>query len=110
MTQVRNQLIAASTVLVVMAVISAHHTTSPDRDAGLAAQVDALFLRQIRPDTPRSVFNLGSGSKPFTTLAALILEQRGRLSMEDDVRKWVPELVVSTPPASDSVQNLRFVR
>lgn len=89
----------------------------------LSAQVDVMFLREIRPDTPgcavgvyrsgeivlargygvasiedgrpitpRSTFNLGSASKPFTALAALMLEQRGQLSTDDDVRRWVPEL------------------
>lgn len=45
-----------------------------------------------RAITPRTTFNLGSLSKPFTALSVLILEQRGRLSLDDDVRRWVPEL------------------
>ena len=45
-----------------------------------------------RPITPRTNFNLGSMSKPFTTLATLELERRGKLSLADDVRKWIPEL------------------
>ena len=45
-----------------------------------------------RPITPRTTFNFGSVSKPFTALAALMLEQRGTLSLDDDVRRWVPEL------------------
>jgi CubicO group peptidase (beta-lactamase class C family) len=45
-----------------------------------------------RPITPRTNFNLGSQSKPFTTLAVLQLEQRGKLSLADDVRRWIPEL------------------
>src|SRR5688500_12577704 len=42
--------------------------------------------------TPRTTFTLGSASKPFTALAVLMLEQQGRLSLDDDVRRWVPEL------------------
>ncbi|MEO5590492.1 MAG: serine hydrolase domain-containing protein [Gemmatimonadaceae bacterium] len=42
--------------------------------------------------TPQTTFNLGSASKPFTALAALVLEQQGKLSLDDDVRRWVPEL------------------
>lgn len=58
----------------------------------LARGYGVASIEDGRPITPRSVFNLGSASKPFTTLAVLLLERRGRLSMEDDVRKWVPEL------------------
>jgi CubicO group peptidase (beta-lactamase class C family) len=43
----------------------------------------------IRPDT---VFNMASVSKQFTTTAILLLEQDGKLSLDDDVRKYVPEL------------------
>ncbi|MGB3544185.1 serine hydrolase domain-containing protein [Rubrivirga sp.] len=36
--------------------------------------------------------NIGSTSKQFTALALVMLEERGRLSLEDDVREYVPEL------------------
>ncbi len=36
--------------------------------------------------------NIGSVSKQFTAFAILLLEQRGLLSLEDDVRKHIPEL------------------
>jgi len=45
-----------------------------------------------RPITPRTTFDLGSASKPFTALAVLSLERRGVLSLDDDVRRWVPEM------------------
>lgn len=35
--------------------------------------------------------NIGSVSKQFTTFAILLLEQQGLLSIEDDVRKHIPE-------------------
>ncbi|MEP6507423.1 MAG: serine hydrolase domain-containing protein [Gemmatimonadales bacterium] len=44
-----------------------------------------------RPITPHTAFELGSVSKPFTALAALILEQHRKLSVDDDVRRWIPE-------------------
>lgn len=43
----------------------------------------------IRSDT---VFEAGSVSKQFTVAAVLLLERDGRLSLNDDVRKYVPEL------------------
>lgn len=42
--------------------------------------------------TPDSLFNIASMSKEFTAMAVLLLEQRGKLSLEDSPRKYVPEL------------------
>ncbi|QQP94914.1 serine hydrolase domain-containing protein [Lysobacter enzymogenes] len=39
-----------------------------------------------------TVFDIGSTSKQFTAAAVLLLERDGRLSLDDDVRKYVPEL------------------
>jgi CubicO group peptidase (beta-lactamase class C family) len=36
--------------------------------------------------------NIGSVSKQFTAFAILLLEQQGKLSLDDDVRKHIPEL------------------
>lgn len=44
------------------------------------------------PLTTESIFEAGSVSKQFTAAAILLLEQQGKLSLEDDVRKYVPEL------------------
>ncbi len=37
-------------------------------------------------------FELASASKPITATAVLILQERGLLSIDDDVRKFIPEL------------------
>jgi len=50
------------------------------------------------PNTPRTVFDIGSVSKEFTAAAVLLLAQEGKLSLEDDVRKHFPEM---PPYASD---------
>ncbi len=44
------------------------------------------------PITPRTVFDIGSTSKQFTAFAILLLEQQHKLSLDDDVRKFIPEL------------------
>lgn len=44
------------------------------------------------PLTTESVTEAGSVSKQFTAAAILLLEQQGKLSLDDDVRKYVPEL------------------
>ena len=42
--------------------------------------------------TTESVTEAGSVSKQFTAAAILLLEQQGKLSLDDDVKKYVPEL------------------
>ncbi|MEO5582275.1 MAG: serine hydrolase domain-containing protein, partial [Saprospiraceae bacterium] len=42
--------------------------------------------------TMKSVLEAGSVSKQFTAAAMLLLEQQGKLSMSEDVRKYIPEL------------------
>jgi CubicO group peptidase (beta-lactamase class C family) len=44
------------------------------------------------PITPKSVFDIGSTSKQFTAASILLLEKQGKLSINDDVRKYLPEL------------------
>lgn len=44
------------------------------------------------PITPETVFYMGSVSKQFTAGAVLLAARRGALSLDDDVRKWIPEL------------------
>ena len=44
------------------------------------------------PITPQSVFYLGSVSKQFVAMAIALLEQEGKLSFDDDIRKYVPEM------------------
>ena len=124
MGSLRDWLVTVSAGLAISTTTAALPSAALSQDSvALSAQVDALFQREIRPDTPgcavgvyrsgeivlvrgygvasiedgrpitpRSTFNLGSASKPFTALAALMLEQRGQLSPDDDVRRWVPEL------------------
>jgi CubicO group peptidase (beta-lactamase class C family) len=44
------------------------------------------------PITPASVFEAASISKQFTAMSLMLLVERGRLSLDDDVRKYLPEL------------------
>ncbi len=44
------------------------------------------------PLTTVSIAEAGSVSKQFTAAAILLLEQEGKLSLDDDVRKYIPEL------------------
>lgn len=44
------------------------------------------------PNRPDTIFEAGSVSKQFTAAAVLLLAQDGKLSLDDSVRKHVPEL------------------
>lgn len=44
------------------------------------------------PLTMNSLIEAGSVSKQFTAAAILLLEQQGKLSTEDDIRKYLPEV------------------
>ena len=44
------------------------------------------------PNTSKTVFDIGSVSKHFTAAAIVLLAQQGKLSLDDEVRKYVPEL------------------
>lgn len=44
------------------------------------------------PIEASTIFNIASVSKQFTAFAILLLEQEGKLSLNDDVHKYVPEL------------------
>jgi CubicO group peptidase (beta-lactamase class C family) len=44
------------------------------------------------PMTPSTVVHSASLAKQVTALAVLLLERDGKLSLEDDVRRWLPEL------------------
>lgn len=44
------------------------------------------------PITPRTRFTVGSVSKQFTAAAIALLVRAGRLSLDDDVRRFLPEL------------------
>ena len=44
------------------------------------------------PITPQSVFYMGSVSKQFTAASVVLAAEQGFLSLDDDIRKFVPEL------------------
>jgi CubicO group peptidase (beta-lactamase class C family) len=49
-------------------------------------------LEQSVPITPQTVFDVGSISKQFTVASILLLEKHGKLRLDDEVRKYIPEL------------------
>jgi CubicO group peptidase (beta-lactamase class C family) len=61
-----------------------HHTASGGGLPNSTARADA-----------DSIYRIASITKSFTVLALLQLQQAGRLSLEDPVTKWVPELAAA---------------
>lgn len=57
-----------------------------ERGYGMADLEQGVAIR------PHTVFNVASVSKQFTAAAIVLLAQEGHLSLDDDVREYVPEL------------------
>ena len=51
------------------------------------------------PNTPTTKFRLGSITKQFTAASILLLEERGKLNVEDPVKKYMPD----APAAWDKI-------
>ena len=53
---------------------------------GLACQEHGVAI------TPKTVFNIATVAQPFVGMAVALLEHEGKLSLDDNVRKYVPEI------------------
>jgi len=75
-------------------------TTSPGCALGVYQDGSLLYARGYGMASlehgvalsPRSVLDVGSISKQFTAMAMLMLQKEGKLSLEDPIRKYIPEL------------------
>lgn len=64
------------------------------RDGNVVFQ-NGYGMANLETDTPitaNSVFHVASVSKQFTAMAIMLLARDGKLSLEDDVRRYLPEL------------------
>lgn len=62
---------------------------------GVSVFEKAFGLAEIEhsvPNTPKTIFESGSVAKQFVAAALVLLQQEGKLNLDDDVRKYVPEL------------------
>lgn len=57
-----------------------------ERGYGMANLDDGIAI------APTSIFHVASVSKQFTAMAIMLLVREGKLSLDDEVRKYVPEL------------------
>jgi len=44
------------------------------------------------PNTPSTMFHIASVTKTFTSYSILLLEKQGKLNLDDDIRKYLPEV------------------
>lgn len=61
-------------------------------------------LEQNSPITSTTAFDIGSVSKQFTAMSILLLAEQGKISLDDDIRKYLPEM-----PRYESVITIRHL-
>jgi len=66
--------------------VSAAHSIVLERAYGMAD------LEHEATNTPQTIFEPGSVSKQFTAAATILLALDGKISLDDDVRRYIPEL------------------
>jgi len=96
----RAQSLDAATVHRIDSVFSRFTPETPGCAAGVYQNGRVLFAKGYGssnieygvPITPRTPFIMGSVSKQFTAAAIALLVQDGRIRLDDDIRKYVPEL------------------
>lgn len=73
---------------------------SPGCAVGVAVNGESVFEKAFGmaemeysiPNTPQTIFESGSVAKQFTAAALVLLQQDGKLNIDDPVRKYIPEL------------------
>ncbi len=75
-------------------------TTSPGCSLAIIQDGEILYTRGYGmanlehsiPNQPWTRFYLASMSKQFTAFCIALLEEEGKLNLDDDIRKWLPEI------------------
>ncbi len=62
--------------------------------------VGLASIEKNLPITTKNVFNIASVSKQFTAFSILLLEQEGRLSLDDSIVKFVPSIGAYAEPVT----------
>lgn len=89
-------------------VFAAWNTATPGCAVGVAENGVPVLQRAYgmadleheAPNRPDTIFEAGSVSKQFTAAAMILLARDGKVSLDDDVRKYVPELPVYDAPVT----------
>ena len=78
-------------------IFSRYTTTTPGCAAAIIKNDKIVFkkgygmsnLEYNIPITPSSIFHIASESKQYVAFCMLLLEQQGKLSLDDDIRKYL---------------------
>ena len=73
---------------------------APGGVAGIMKQGELLYAKSFGfasldydiPNNVNTLFNIGSISKQFTAMGIVKLQAEGKLSIDDDIRKYIPDL------------------
>ncbi|MBX2965804.1 MAG: beta-lactamase family protein [Cyclobacteriaceae bacterium] len=96
----------ADTLAKIDALFSSWNNATPGVAVAVSRNNELLYnkafgladLEHNVPNTTETIFECGSVSKQFTAAAVLLLAKEGKLSLSDDVRKYIPELPVYDKP------------
>ncbi|HET7695784.1 MAG TPA: serine hydrolase domain-containing protein [Vicinamibacterales bacterium] len=77
-----------------------------DGRVALARAYGMADLERDVPNTADTIFEAGSVSKQFTAAAVLLLARDGKLSLDDPVRKYVPELPDYGPDRTITIRHM----
>jgi CubicO group peptidase (beta-lactamase class C family) len=83
-----------------------NHPDSPGCTVGIVHRGQLIYskgfgsadLEYLAPNTPQTVFDVMSFSKSLTCVCLALLMDEGKISPEDDLRKFVPEMHRFDPP------------
>ncbi len=75
-----------------------NNTFSPGCTIGIVINDQLVFskgygmanLEYGIPNTPQTIYHMASVSKQFTAYSIVLLAKQGKLSLEDDIHKWLP--------------------
>ncbi len=81
-------------------IFSSYHSKSPGVAVAIVKDGKVIFkkgygmanLNYNIPITTQTVFDIASVSKQFTAFAIYLLENEAKISLEDDIKKYIPEL------------------
>lgn len=76
------------------------YIASFDRGVTYKGAVGLASIEKNLPITTKTVFNIASVSKQFTAFSILLLEQEGRLSLDDSIVKFVPSIGAYAEPVT----------
>lgn len=101
-TFIKSQTLPDSVERKVDSLFSRYTTTTPGAAVAIVKNGEVVFkkgygmanLEYNIPITPSSIFHIASESKQYVAFCMLLLEQQGKLSLDDDIRKhldYVPD-------------------